>query len=221
MSTAYHLQTNGQTEVVNRGLECYLRCMCGENPKEWCKSLSLAEWWYNTNYHSALNTTSYEVLYGQTPPIHIPYVIGESKVDSVDRTLTAREEVVRALKFHLKRTQDKMKAQADKQVSMRMGKFNKLSPKYYGPFQNQAKIGEVAYKLALPTQAQIHDVFHVSLLKQCLGQKLNVGILPQCDNNGLIQAQPVAILERRIGKVGNASVFVLVQWSNSDPDDAT
>ncbi|GJY46079.1 putative mitochondrial protein [Tanacetum coccineum] len=220
MSTAYHPQTDGQTEVVNRGLKCYLRCMCGENLKEWCKWLSLAEWWYNTNYHSVLNTTPYEVLYGQTSPIHIPYVSGESRVDSVDRTLTAREEVVRALKFHLKRTKDRMKVQADKHRSERQ--LHKLSPKYYGPFQIQAKIGEVAYKLVLPTQAQIHDVFHVSQLKKCTGQMLNVGVLPQCDNNGLIQAQPVAILERRIGKVGNAAgVFVLVQWSNSDLEDAT
>ncbi|GKC15734.1 reverse transcriptase [Tanacetum coccineum] len=66
-----------------------------------------------------LNTTPYEVLYGQTPPIRIPYVSGESRVDSVDRTLIAREEVVRALKFHLKRTQDRMKAQADKHRSER------------------------------------------------------------------------------------------------------
>ncbi|GJV94168.1 retrotransposon protein [Tanacetum coccineum] len=78
-------------KVVNRGLECYLRCMCGETPKDWGKWLSLAEWWYNTNYHSVLKTTPYEVLYGQTPPIHIPYVSGESRVDTIDRTLTARE----------------------------------------------------------------------------------------------------------------------------------
>nr|GEZ52340.1 hypothetical protein [Tanacetum cinerariifolium] len=162
-------------------------------------------------------------------------------VDSVDRILTAREEVIGALKFHLKRTQDRMKVQADKhrserqfvvgdwvylklqphrQVSMRMGKFSKLSPKYYGPFQIQA--GKVAYKLALPTQAQVHDVFHVSQLKKCTGQKLNVGVLPQCDNNGLIQAPPVKILETKLGKVGNAAgVFVLVQWFNSDAVDAT
>nr|GEX91946.1 Ty3/gypsy retrotransposon protein [Tanacetum cinerariifolium] len=78
-------------KVLNKSLECYLRCICGEKPKEWCKWLPLAKWWYNTNYHSTLNTTPYEILYGQIPPIHIPYVPGESRVDTVDRTLAARE----------------------------------------------------------------------------------------------------------------------------------
>nr|GEV52574.1 retrotransposable element Tf2 [Tanacetum cinerariifolium] len=210
MSTAYHPQTDGQTEVVNRSLECYLRCMCGEKPKEWSKWLSLAEWWYNTNYHTTLNTTPYEVLYGQKPPIHIPYVSGESRVDTLDKTLIAREEVIQALRFHLKRTQDRMKMQANKNRSKR--EFIVV----------QAKIGAVAYKLILPDQAQIHDVFHVSQLKKCKGQQIAVGTLPQYDGNGLIQAQPVAILDRRLGKVGNAAgVFILVQWTNSDPEDAT
>ena len=91
MSTAYHPQTDGQTEVVNRCLGCYLRCMCGEKPKEWTKWLPLAEFWYNTNFHSAIQTTPYEVVYCQTPPIHIPYVPGDSRVESVDRTLQTRE----------------------------------------------------------------------------------------------------------------------------------
>ena len=103
LSTAYHPQTDGQTEVVNRCLGCYLRCMCGDKPKEWVKWLPLAEFWYNTNFHSAIQTTPYEVVYCQTPPIHIPYVAGESKVENVDRTLQSREEAIQMLKFHLKR----------------------------------------------------------------------------------------------------------------------
>nr|GEX26368.1 Ty3/gypsy retrotransposon protein [Tanacetum cinerariifolium] len=109
MSTAYHPQSNGQTEVVNRCLECILRCMTGERPKEWTKWLALAEYWYNTNFHTSIGTTPFEVVYCQTPPIHLPYLSSESKVDSVDKTLLAREQVIEMLKFHLKRTKDRMK----------------------------------------------------------------------------------------------------------------
>ncbi|GJT69044.1 retrotransposable element Tf2 [Tanacetum coccineum] len=196
------LKIDSQIEVVNRLLNCYLRCICGEKPKEWSKWLSLAEWWCNTNYHSVLTITPYEILYGQTHPIYIPYVSGESRVDTIDKTLTAREEFINALKFHLKRSQERMKIQADKHKSER-----------------EFMVDD--WKLALPAQAQVHDVFNVSQLKKCKGQKMNAGILPQCDDNGLIHVQPVAILERKLDKVGNAAgVFVLVQWANNDPADA-
>nr|GEU68824.1 reverse transcriptase [Tanacetum cinerariifolium] len=115
MSTAYHPQSNGQTEVVNRCLECYLRCMTGEQPKQWMKWLSLAEWWYNTNFHTSVHTTPYEAVYGKSPPIHIPYIGGESKVDLVDKTLREREAVAEALKFHISRAQSIMKSHADKE----------------------------------------------------------------------------------------------------------
>nr|GEZ49625.1 reverse transcriptase [Tanacetum cinerariifolium] len=65
-----------------------------EQPKNWMKWLSLAEWRYNTNHHSAINTTPYEIVYGQSPPIHVPYIGGDSRVESVDRSLTAREEAI-------------------------------------------------------------------------------------------------------------------------------
>ncbi len=91
MSTAYHPQTDGQTKRVNQCLEAYLRCMTGERPQEWSKWLPLAEWWYNTNFHTSTALTPFEVLYGQPPPLHVPYIAGNSKVKSVDRSLTSRE----------------------------------------------------------------------------------------------------------------------------------
>ncbi|GJW24444.1 ty3-gypsy retrotransposon protein [Tanacetum coccineum] len=114
MSTTYHPQSDGQTKVVNRCLECFLRCMTGDKPKEWTQWLSLAEYWYNTNFYTAIQTTPYEALYGQSPTFHIPYIEGSSSVDLVDRTLLAREEAIKLLKFYLKRAQDRMKSQADK-----------------------------------------------------------------------------------------------------------
>ncbi|GJV38096.1 retrotransposable element Tf2 [Tanacetum coccineum] len=170
LSTAYHPQTDGQTEVVNRSLGCYLRCMCGEKPKEWIKWLPLAEFWYNTNYHTSTKTTPYEAVYCQTPPIHVPYIPGDSRVEEVDRTLQAREEAIKMLKFHLK------------------------------SFSLTEKIGEVAYRLELLSLSQIHPVFHISQFKKCHGKDHSVGVLPQLREDGLLENKPMAILERRFWK---------------------
>ena len=111
MST-YHPQTpqtDGHTEVVNKCLECYLRCMSGERPTGWVKWLPLVELWHNSNFHTSIMTTPFEAVYGQVPPVHVPYIGGSSKVDAVDRTLAAREQAIQLLKFHLERAQNRMK----------------------------------------------------------------------------------------------------------------
>lgn len=101
LSTAYQPQTDGQTKVLNRCLEGYLRCMSGERPADWSLWLPLAEWWYNTTYHSSIQVTPYEALYGQEPPHHVPYLAGATSVTLVDRSLQQRESARGMLKFHL------------------------------------------------------------------------------------------------------------------------
>ena len=243
MSTAYHPQSDGQTEVVNRCLEGYLRCMTGEKPVEWVLWLPLAEWWYNTNWHSSIGLTPYEVVYGQPPSLHIPYVSGDSKVEAVDRSLKAREDCIRLLRFHLTKSQQRMKAQADKHRSeraMEVGDWvfvklqpyrqqsvaqrtnHKLAAKFFGPFQVISKVGSVAYKLQLPSHSKIHPVFHVSQLKKKVGSRPTSSTLPEVDDQGLVAAEPVAVLDRRLGKVGNsAAVYVLIQWSHAPKEEAT
>lgn len=107
-SSAYHPQSDGQTEIVNKSLETYLRCTCSEQPEKWLHFLALAKWWYNTSMHTAIQCSPYEVVYGQAPPIHLPYLPGESKSLTVDRSLSTREEALKMLKFHLNRAQNRV-----------------------------------------------------------------------------------------------------------------
>ncbi|GJU65015.1 transposon ty3-G gag-pol polyprotein [Tanacetum coccineum] len=211
MSTAYHPQTDGQTKVVNRCLEGYLRCMTGEQPKKWFEWPSLAELWYNTNFHTSINTTPFEVVYGQAPPIHVPYLGGLSKVDAVDRTLLARDEAIQVHKFHLQRLQNRMKQQADKS-------------RFEREYVVGDMVGQAAYKLKLPIQAQIHNVFHVSQLKKYTRPPLNDDLiaLPQCDTKGSLLVQPIKLLDRKMVKKHNkVVVYGLVQWANGTVEDAS
>jgi transposase InsO family protein len=67
LSTAYHPQTDGQTEKQNQSVEHYLRTYCNFEQDDWATHLSLAEFVYNTSFHSAINTTPAMALLGFTP----------------------------------------------------------------------------------------------------------------------------------------------------------
>jgi hypothetical protein len=67
-SSSYHPQSDGQTEIVNKCLEGYLRCFVSDKQAQWFKWLPLAEWWYNTSFHTATKMTPFMALYGYHPP---------------------------------------------------------------------------------------------------------------------------------------------------------
>ncbi|KAF3632244.1 BTB/POZ domain-containing protein [Capsicum annuum] len=79
-SKGYHPQSDGQTEVLNRCLETYLRCYFSDDASNWFTRLPTAEYWYNTCFHSAIQTTPDEALYGMAPPLHLPYLPGSESV---------------------------------------------------------------------------------------------------------------------------------------------
>lgn len=98
LSSAYHPQTDGQTEKVNQCIKGYLRCMVFQKPKAWAKWLHLAKWWYNTNYHSSLRCTLFQALYGYPPPIMAANLYSEGR--NFD-WLSERRAVLVALKQNL------------------------------------------------------------------------------------------------------------------------
>lgn len=167
LSTAYHPQTDGQTERMNACLETYLSCMCGHKPKEWFKWLSLAEFWFNSHYHSRMKLTPFQALYGYQPPLQGYCENTTYFIASVEDYLQQRKLMSQLVKEGLEVAQDIMKTLADKgrnrtfevrdwvylnlqpyrQTTMAVRKNLKLTAKYYGPFKVLAKICNVAYKL--------------------------------------------------------------------------
>ncbi|KAH9762794.1 hypothetical protein KPL70_000939 [Citrus sinensis] len=192
--TAYHPQTDGQTEVVNKCLEQYLRCMVGDRPKEWVKWLPLAEWWYNTSYHLSTRMTPFEAVYGRPPPSYIAYIPGTSTVATVDLSLKDRDAMIRLLKANLVDAQARMKLYADKKKSERKFEVGDMVFLRLQPYK-QKKVGEAVTPITE---------------------------LPTIREDGHLQLVPDSVLDRRVVQRSNRPcVQWLVQWSNSFPEDAT
>ena len=115
-----------------------------------------------------------------------------------------------------------VKLQPYRQTTIANRQCLKLSARYFGPYAVLAKVGVVAYKLALPESSKVHPVFHVSQLKKHVGPSNSQSHLPLLDESGVIIKEPISIIDRRIRKRNNQAITeVLVQWRNTFPEDAT
>ncbi|XP_073260170.1 uncharacterized protein [Populus alba] len=114
MSSSYHPQSDGQTEVVNWTLEQYLRCFTGDQPHKWVDWLPWPEFSYNTAIHSSTKISPFEAVYGISPPNVLSYVPGTTRVQVVDEYLRDKDSVLQELRHQLVLARDRTKTQPDK-----------------------------------------------------------------------------------------------------------
>ncbi|GJT35593.1 putative reverse transcriptase domain-containing protein [Tanacetum coccineum] len=144
MSTAYHPQTNGQSERTIQTLEDMLRAYVLDFGKGWDRHFLLVEFLYNNSYHTSIKAAPFEALYGHVRRKPLEFKVGDKVM---------------------------LKVSPGKGV-IRFGKQEKLNPRYIGPFKILAKVGTVAYRLELPEQlSRVYSTFHVLNLKKCLSDE--------------------------------------------------
>ncbi|GJR74495.1 putative reverse transcriptase domain-containing protein [Tanacetum coccineum] len=154
MSTAYHPQTDGQSERTIQTLEDMLRAYVIDFGKGWDSHLALVEFLYNNNYHTSIKAAPFEALYGPAR----------------DRQKSYANMRRKSLEFQVG-DMVMLKVSPWKEV-IRFDKRGKLNPCYIGPFKILVKVGTIAYRLELPEQlSRVHSNFHVSNMKKCLSDE--------------------------------------------------
>nr|GEV57852.1 putative reverse transcriptase domain-containing protein [Tanacetum cinerariifolium] len=174
LSTAYHPETDGQSERTIQTLEDMLRACAMDFGKNWDTHIPLVEFSYNNIYHSSIKCAPFEALYSRKCRTPIAWMkVGEGKLLGPEKSYADNRR--KLLEFSVG---DKvlLKVSTRKGV-VRFGKRSKLSPRYVGPFKIAERIGPVAYRLRLLQEfVGVHDTFHVSNLKKCLAD-VNLHVL--------------------------------------------
>ena len=183
MSTAFHLQKNGQMERVNRILEDMLRHFMSPTQNNWNMYLFLVEFAYNNAWQESIRTTPFILNYGQHPLIPLNRGINRCHALAAKDFAQSMLSIIQEAKKHLLATQNKQKFYVDTKrkelffdigtqvrlhtsnIKLKILEAKKLLHRWIGPFRIVKKVGNVAFKLKFPKTLKIHLIFHVSLLK--------------------------------------------------------
>lgn len=247
LSTAYHPQTDGQTERVNQILEDMLRACVLDFKGNWEEYLPLSEFAYNNSYQKTIGMAPFEALYGR--PCRSPVCwlgVGEKSFLGPEFIKDTSEKIA-IIRDRMRTAQSRQKSYADRRTRvlefkvgdqvllkvspmkgvMRFGSKGKLSPRFVGPFMITDRIGAVAYRLALPDNLhRVHNVFHVSMLRKFLReedryQHIDVGEI-ELQPDATYLEQPYCILDRRNQILRTKTIpLVRVQWSHHSETEST
>ncbi|GJU22268.1 putative reverse transcriptase domain-containing protein [Tanacetum coccineum] len=211
MSTAYHPQTDSQSERTIQTLEDMLRACVLDFGGSWDVHLPLLEFSYNNSYHSSVRCASFEALYGRK--YRSPIMWAEA---ARDRQKSYADKKRKPLEFSVG-DYVLLKVSPWKGV-VRFRKKGKLAPRFVGPFEIVEKVGLVANRLRLPKELNgVHDTFHVSNLNKCLADpRLQVPLDEiQVDDKLNFVEEPIEILKREFKKLKRSRNAIVKVWWNS------
>ena len=188
LSSAFHPQSDGQTERLNRVMEETLRHYVNPTQDDWDRWLPVAEFALNNSVHSGTKFTPFFLNYGRHPNTPLSLQTPSTRAAQVPVAAKFTADMFDALvkaKKCLQAAQQRMKAYADtkrsdveydigdmvmlnaQNIAVKHNSTRKLMNKYFGPFRVVRPINPVAYELKLPpTWSRVHPVFHVSLLRK-------------------------------------------------------
>ena len=231
MSTAYHPQTDGQTERANRTLEDMIRHYVSSDQSDWDEHLPALEFAYNNSKQASTNMTPFQMNNVQQP--HLPLTEAmKSKTDCTNPTAIERTEIfhrqIKEATESIQAAQQRQKKYADehrRDVQFKVGdrvllstahlrflhkdKASKLLPKFLGPYPIVKIVSPVAYELALPPELKIHPVQHTEKLKSVQESssfaphrtQAPLPPPPEVLEDGEIEYEVSRILDRRIHKL--------------------
>nr|GEX88239.1 putative reverse transcriptase domain-containing protein [Tanacetum cinerariifolium] len=232
MSTAYHPETDGQSERTIQTLEDMLRAYAIDFGKGWVNHFPIVEFSYNNSYYASIKAAPFEALYSRKCRSPICWTeVGEAQIIGLDLIQETTEKIVQ-IKQRMQAAHDRKKSYADlKRKPMEFQVGDKVMLKvlpwkgsyvlanggYVGPFKVLEVIGKFAYKLELPEElSRVHYTFHVSNLKKCHADEPLVVPL-----NGLhfdeklhFVEEPVEIVDREVKRLKRSRIpLVKVLWN--------
>ena len=232
MSTAYHPQTDGQTERYNQTLEDMLRHWVNPHQDNWDVLLDAAEFATNNSVCTSTKDTPFRLNYGQDPLTPLSVEL-DTRIPAARDFVAEMTQSLANAKVALAAAQSRHKYfydQGRRHLEMRVGarvllrstnlKFKakvsrKLMPKWIGPFEVTERVGELAYRLKLPPTLRIHNVFHVELLKEFKDSDRHQPPPLPVEVDGEIEYEVEAVTHHRYVKRGKrppASEY-LVKWA--------
>jgi hypothetical protein len=248
MSTAYHPQTDGQTERMNRTLEDILRHYVGFHHDDWDDHLTAAEIAINNSVAQSTGFSPYFLNYGRHPLFPMTSILPSTPNETVAQTIRHMHDNIELAKDSIAQSQSRQQQFANlrrRDVVFQVGEevylstrnlplregVVKFTGKYTGPFKIIKVITPVAYKLAIPQDwkdNRLHDVFHISLLKRHIeasefeSRPNDSHPEPLIDPPPEGEYYPERILRQRLSINHPESTYeYLVKWNDCDDSENT